>query len=877
MNWCDAGFLGWRRHKDLAVLVVEACLKYAPDSIAGNFIQDSVRQVSNLASKLRRTPEQAFTAWAWEMCSRLRLHLNDRNGGLGSDNNSNNEKYMDFDLEAEVIGEGVAVKNPLACFVALQASQTGNVIDDVLERGFDQLLVLTSSGRYDHILEAIANIVPLFLPRPADLSTSEKFRRVVQSILSVDQTYLKMAKELVVSDFPGPILKELSNMMAMQITSYGRYGLHSPTSLMTLWLETLTKTTGWTANRGALYLIDYLCKEALASVSVFSEIVGDVKRVFQRMDEDLLANLGGNGFMSWLSSSSSGSSMLTPTISEFPNCAYFILTVEEERDEMQSFWPALVDNLAASAAVDEAAVAGLEKCVKKTMVENKSLPTYLSNTNNLPIYKWSQLILDCPADHPMQGILCQRFLWLFTAKAGAYSCRVGRHFFEGVVNSLYFGRIQTKIKAIEDHYFDMFDKEQDDKDKCLVDVFRAFWLWLKDDYILEENVENKNRSPHSLPDLMDQVFAKDLNWSVVDLDQAGCDRELSCLEWNRLHFRALLPALLNNATTTTRPASNPMESLIKRLSTYDCPLPMPSARIGLCGNNKLKDTDFTDPDTFTSAIRPVIELLKKFGRDFDDQRLEYGSHICAISELVNGLYINVDTELMTKGSCTGSKGPKGQKFECAGAAAICHRFSEARKQDVVDHKLTAKKSALTLLTEKILEPLPINLLNASSVIEEATGYILKMYFRHSEIRGSKQSSPPAGSRSFLAYKAIGISYFYTLFDCLGDETITCPALRNLLTGSLEQLGQAMIAEHSDQCVPLLERICSKPSLAHFLTPTFTPNCCTDPKMFLHIYKTINDLAESQSTLAFTLLSKVSSEIAKIFCPLYVTIYILDEN
>ena len=55
MNWRA---LPWDSSKYLAILIVETSVKFAPDLIAGNFLQDSVRQVSHLAHKLRKTPEQ---------------------------------------------------------------------------------------------------------------------------------------------------------------------------------------------------------------------------------------------------------------------------------------------------------------------------------------------------------------------------------------------------------------------------------------------------------------------------------------------------------------------------------------------------------------------------------------------------------------------------------------------------------------------------------------------------------------------------------------------------------------------------------------------------------------------------------------------------
>ncbi len=57
-----------------------------------------------------------------------------------------------------------------------------------------------------------------------------------------------------------------------------------------------------------------------------------------------------------------------------------------------------------------------------------------------------------------------------------------------------------------------------------------------------------------------------------------------------------------------------------------------------------------------------------------------------MSEFVEGLYINVDTEVWTKASCLGSVGPKNQKLACSGSAVIHHKFKEAKKQVTRRHK-----------------------------------------------------------------------------------------------------------------------------------------------------------------------------------------------
>ena len=68
--------------------------------------------------------------------------------------------------------------------------------------------------------------------------------------------------------------------------------------------------------------------------------------------------------------------------------------------------------------------------------------------------------------------------------------------------------------------------------------------------------------------------------------------------------------------------------------------------------------------------------------------MECGGLIGAMSELLEGLYINVNSEVWAKASCLGSVGPKGQKLGCAGSAMVHHKFKEAKKQDVPDHQVS---------------------------------------------------------------------------------------------------------------------------------------------------------------------------------------------
>ena len=170
-----------------------------------------------------------FLQWAWETISKLRLHALDQEDAVSiaavQGEREGFERMLDFDLEATILDSivrGVTAKNPLACYVALQTTQLGHSVPEICTRGLEYLKVLLVSGRYDHVMECHVNITPLFFPVPDALLGDENFYGVLQSILTADSTVLKMAKELVITDGPGPVIKEFCGMILKQIASFKR-------------------------------------------------------------------------------------------------------------------------------------------------------------------------------------------------------------------------------------------------------------------------------------------------------------------------------------------------------------------------------------------------------------------------------------------------------------------------------------------------------------------------------------------------------------------------------------------------------------------------------------------------------------------------------
>lgn len=71
-----------------------------------------------------------------------------------------------------------------------------------------------------------------------------------------------MAKDLITSDYVGPVVELLGNMIQCQIINYINYGLRSPVLLVNLWLQCLTNNPNWFKDVNAVHLVDLILKVA---------------------------------------------------------------------------------------------------------------------------------------------------------------------------------------------------------------------------------------------------------------------------------------------------------------------------------------------------------------------------------------------------------------------------------------------------------------------------------------------------------------------------------------------------------------------------------------------------------------------------------------
>lgn len=236
-------------HQRIALLVVELVMKYLPDLSTQNasLLAEGMKQVKfdikmmknnfeilivmilKVSSMVRpQNNEQAFSIWAWEMISKLHLHYLDHSDAACRFAMANPGKTfssvpdVDSNESLEILIRGVKEKHPIACYVATIMTLWGHSVPLICTKGFAQLHLLLNYNKYEQVMIALHHLIPLFIDCTDSIVKNEKFSLIMSTLIAADRSYVKMAKNLIVSDFPGPILRTMGNMIESHLQNYRR-------------------------------------------------------------------------------------------------------------------------------------------------------------------------------------------------------------------------------------------------------------------------------------------------------------------------------------------------------------------------------------------------------------------------------------------------------------------------------------------------------------------------------------------------------------------------------------------------------------------------------------------------------------------------------
>lgn len=256
-------FLPYEIHVRMASLIVDVSTKHVPETIGSSGISESVRQMSNLVKG--QSPHQQFTMWCWNMISVLRLHTFDQNTNSIRRTIRNPADALRFVNELErlpSIAQGVSENRPIAVYISLLATLWGHSVPLICHKGFPHMQQLLNDYRYSTVIRCLQLVTPLFLDCPESLCKCQTFQTIVNTILQADRTYIRMAKDFISCDYPGPVVELFSKMIQAQIIDYHSFDFQSPVMLISMWLNCLTVNPQWYKDPNAVYIVDIILRIA---------------------------------------------------------------------------------------------------------------------------------------------------------------------------------------------------------------------------------------------------------------------------------------------------------------------------------------------------------------------------------------------------------------------------------------------------------------------------------------------------------------------------------------------------------------------------------------------------------------------------------------
>ncbi|XP_059479588.1 ectopic P granules protein 5 homolog [Neocloeon triangulifer] len=832
----DWNSLEWQVQLQVATFVVDACLRHAPEKSGPASPGTVAEGVSSLAAMVRSqsSPEQCLTSWAWGMISRLRLHAND------SRNRQVDVLSMVCDLEdQEILHKGVKDKEPIACFVALLATSWGHSIPLVCSKGFLLLSTLLSHGKYDAVCECLHFILPLFMPCADSLTSNKDFASVFLLLITADRGYVKMAKNLIMTDSLGPVLKQVANMIQAQFLNYKNYHLESPHALTELWLSLLLSLPDWNRDPSIIHLLDIVLRESFSHH--YSKEVA--KNKFRDLFRQGISKQGNalSSIMSWVSMNSGISSLLGKiSCSEAPWLALYVIEVEQEENELKNgLWKQFLLELA------DMNKSNLDQAMKKAANTLKVAPVPISY---LGLYRWAQQALDSSLDHPLLPIFWQKFFTLFLTRvpqsenSGADRGSMGLKFFEGIINASYLKRLKRRLVDAAEFYetratdpgFTGEGAEEEGGERRLMHgqtarLLRTFSLWLEETRLHDQNLYLPALPLQYDPNRLGRLLVGDQNpWlEFLDVEDLQEKQREALTNWKIQHFRSCDYKVPRNKSEDQTTA---LSRMLSRLQAYDHPVAAPQLLFFKNTIPFLPREELLSPAVTLSNLEHNFEALLEFAQVHALHTSELAALDCTLLEFIPSFYKETEVKVPLRKSCDLSARKKSNAKECSGAFRITIQVRESRVNSSTKHQISQNRKEHSNLIARSLQPPPQKVCLSAVYAENLINKLIM--------------EP--------GVKDTGVAVFYYLVARHTEEISFYPPTKQLLSCCLELLGQNFISKDERECEKLLKTILASPHLTGLLSPHFSPHLAPTPS-FLNMYSKV--VAASNPDVCFAILSK----------------------
>ncbi|ESO91450.1 hypothetical protein LOTGIDRAFT_228859, partial [Lottia gigantea] len=716
-----------RLHRQIALLLVEVYRKYISSRNSSWLIGEGIRQVAS-AVRQNATAEQKFNNWAWDLALRLKLHVNNMNmTGVISE-------FIPCNLDTEdwllPVVKGIKHKNPIACYLGLLMSTRTHNVTEFVSEGLDILASLVTANQFSAVIHVLSSVCPYFLSTPAYIVDNERFIKILQSTLWADETLYKMAKSVIISDFPGSVTTQFVNMIQNDVNN--KRELYQCNLMILFWVHAITKINKWYNDRNCCYVLDKIIEIGFTIEGLLPQIQDIIIVCFQKFLKESNQQGMVSSVVSWISS---GVYIYQPSLlekhTEFIYLAYLVLLVEKNYEVQSLIWPALQEELYNNqlSTVDQA----LRTAIAKLKLQQAPA------INKLNIYRWAQQAIDTPYDHTLLPLIWQQFFLLYLGRNASersvpQRASVGERFFSSLSYTPMLKKMRKRLsdsiellkKDIEDSIapptdsddnqppLKIFTPQQIELKLKLSKLYSTMVLWLEEPRLHDTNLYLPSLPPQYDASRLLLLFQniQDPWLEFVDIHEVYHNITIQGHEWKKY----LICKQQRSSTISQQQPQNATERILKYLRKEDGIKPAPSL-VNLYPT--VPDIDITilqDKSALLHLINADISIIKQHASLFSSRISRHCGADLSYIDLLPSLYSNQWKQVMIPIECKSKVNPL---HRCSNPAVVQVRIEEREKNELIQRQIDENRAEYKQMMIEGLLPPPQNVCIAAVHVENA--------------------------------------------------------------------------------------------------------------------------------------------------------------
>ncbi|GAB1606783.1 ectopic P granules protein 5 homolog, partial [Argonauta hians] len=868
-------------HQYVACVLVEAYHNYITSKHLGAVFMEGVKQVA-LVVRYQQTNEQQFCSWAWEVLYRLHLHSDtlprppDSFAHIANLVDMENIPELRKDTFLAPVQQGLKVDNPIAMYVAMTMTKYGHDVAEFITHGIPVLSKLNNLGYTKAVIHIIGHCVPMFYNQSQYLIENQEFLKALHNVLLADETLMRVAKNLISSDFPAAMTKTFNSMIMTQIQATNT--ATDAATVISLWAHLMLKIPKWSSDRNCCYVLDNLVRCAFSNPEALKKIETLISEQYQCMLAEYRSQGVVESFVNWIAAGQNMPSFMEKhSLADAPWLAYLILTIEGKFEECTLLWPTIQQELLSNTKIS------VEQAWKKSAVKLK-LKTF-SAFHRLNIYRWAHQAVDTPCDHPILPLIWQRFFVLFLGRSitpGSLPERAsnGNRFFESLTYRNLLKKMKTKLGDIVQHHIAVLHSAKGSEEEntgtpvmsesssclsleslrrdcdetvppkksvntqlhaALQRVFESFQFWLEEPRLHEATLYLPALPAQYDPERLQKIFFCDKNpWlELIDMNLLVYESGSLALLWTE-EITVSYQHQYKQKTKVdsgSRPSTAAVR-ILNRLKTHSVPVGPPPITDPPPPVPEVTVSALEEKATLMYIINTNLKILCNHARNFSSQVSRHITMDLEYLDFLPQLYTNEWNQIQVTLECRSSI---NFTHKCSGAITTSVRVCEKTLNADIQKKLADIEGQQQVLVQDGLQPPPQKVCVAAVHVENIITTLIKLTRARTDIDKIEH------------LQSIGCAIFYYLANMVTNETNFYPPTRQFFASCLDILGQEFVQEIPDQSPVLLNFVLDHPDLAGLMSPHFLPNL--NPGCFLAMYEKLIVLRSCQIDMAFMLLSK----------------------